>query len=297
MAKKYTRRRPSLISETLLPRTYWRFEYESIEQVLREAFTNDVVLADDPYNFDVYIRHSQDKWMQQSGIIAGINDIEAFKYAMHNPKGYVLEAVKEMKEQITESMQLPTQNRRRTVKNLDNGTDLDVDKMYFQPEIAWSEVRKVSVPAKIITIGINMSARCGQEPDEVLWRGAAAVALADILTQRGISVQIVAICKSGNVANRDDTLVARLIVKRPDMPLSISTIASACCNIYFMRVGILCASVRKIKGKPSYGYGYPMELHGTELDGIDYLIKKDITNRESAKQWLREKVNRGQESQ
>ncbi len=138
------------------------------------------------------------------------------------------------------------------------------------------------------TIGVNLTVNAGQRAEHLLWRGAAAAALADILTQRGVNVEIVAFWTIGRISNRSDMVVSRYVVKRADMPLDLGAVAVALAEIAYARLICLYGLGRHMQGILSKHMGHCETLPAQDRAGIDYLAESNVTSRERAEEWLRE---------
>ena len=103
---------------------------------------------------------------------------------------------------------------------------------------------------------MNLTVNAGQRAEHLLWRGAAAAALADILTQRGVNVEIVAFWTIGRISNRSDMVVSRYVVKRADMPLDLGAVAVALAEIAYARLICLYGLGRHMQGILSKHMGH-----------------------------------------
>ena len=111
---------------------------------------------------------------------------------IENPPAKLLEAVEQMRATLMDEVCPPQISRRRIARNQDFGDELNAEQVLTRFLSPWERMTRENQPQRSVTIGVNLTVHSGQRSEHLLWRGAAAVALADILTQRGINVEIVA---------------------------------------------------------------------------------------------------------
>lgn len=112
-----------------------------------------------------------------------------------------------------------------------NGTEGEIDferLMAGNPEYMMNVHREKSEGPTTITIVADLSGHSGVEARDMLWRGAAAIALTKILEEKGYQVELWAIKGSKFYANHPDrTIFQTLNLKRPGDPLDLSTLIGA----------------------------------------------------------------------
>jgi hypothetical protein len=143
-----------------------------------------------------------------------------------------------------------------------------------------------TTPKRSVTIGVNLTVHCGRRAEHLLWRGAAAAALADILTQRGVNVEVVAFWSISDMSNTIGKVVSRYIVKRADMPMDVGAVSVALAEIAYARLVALYGLARHVPGRLNEGLGRCESLPQQDRAGIDYLAEQDITDRPAAESWL-----------
>lgn len=213
-----------------------------------------------------------------------------------NPPRPLMEAVEEMRRQLVNEISPPVCTRRRVRRNQDFGDELTPESVLVRSLTPWERMTRETQPRRSVTIGVNLTVSCRQRAEELLWRGAAAAALADILTQRGINVEIVAFWTIGHMSSGSRMVVSRYIVKRPDMPLDLGAVSVALAEIAYARLVALYGLARHMPGTLDDGMGCCEELPVQDRAGIDYLAATNITNRTAAESWLRASASR-QESE
>jgi hypothetical protein len=207
-----------------------------------------------------------------------------------NPPGDLLRAVDRMREHLIGELDLPTRPRRQVRRGLDWGDELDADRWLHRDPAPWERTERAPEPRRTITIGCNVSAHHQIKPEQLLYRGAAALALADLLTSQGCNVGIVLFKCVESPTNQVEQGVVRCVLKAPDMPLDLSALTFALCEIAFYRCVVVCAAARRWPGKLGSGLGYPNGLPAPDRRGLDYLIDSNVLGEDAAVSWLREQM-------
>lgn len=213
-----------------------------------------------------------------------------------NPPQELVKAVEEMRSTLMDEVCPPVCSRRRIVRNQDFGDELTPESVLVRSLTPWERMSRENQPRRCVTIGVNLTVSCSQRAEHLLWRGAAAAALADILIQRGVNVEIVAFWSIGRISTASSMVVAKYVVKQSDMPLDTGAVAVALAEIAFARLVALYGLGRHIPGKLTKHMGYCERLPQADRTGIDYLAESNVTSRDGAVAWLKEAAAR-QEAQ
>lgn len=177
--------------------------------------------------------------------------------------------------------------RRKVRRGLDYGDELNVDRWLARDPYSWERVEKSPEPRRTLTIGCNVSVHYLVTPEQLLYRGAAAVALADYLTQQGCNVGITLFKVSDEPTNLVRQGIVRCDLKAPDMPLDLSAVTFALCEIAFYRCAIVFAGARRWPGTLAKGLGAPVTLPAQDRAAVDFLIDSDVLGEDAALNWLR----------
>jgi hypothetical protein len=212
------------------------------------------------------------------------------------PPRPLLEAVEEMRRQLVDEISPPVCTRRRVRRNQDFGDELTPESVLVRSLTPWERTTRETTPRRSVTLGVNLSVNTTRRAEHLLWRGAAAAALADILNQRGINVEIVAFWSLDGMSSASRMVVAKYIVKQADMPLDLGAISVALAEIAYARLVALFGLARHMPGVLDDCLGSPKNLPTQDEAGIDYLAESDILSREAAESWLRASASR-QESE
>ena len=236
--------------------------------------------------------HARDRW-------ANRHDEKSLRRAIGNPDKTLLDAVDELRGHLSEVLDLPTTPRRRVRRGQEWGDELDSDRVLARDPYAWDRVVREAQPTRTVTIGVNLTVYCTQKPEDLLYRGAAACVLADVLTRQGLNVRILGFSVGGDCSNTVRKLVSTVELKRPDMPLDVAALATAVCDIGFYRLAVLFAEFRHLKGNVSHGLGVRGSQHlpAPDRKALDYLVESHVTSKDAAITWLREQVNCTQTSE
>jgi len=266
----------------------WRFEHDSIRDAVRDAFTD---YAQTEANRDK-INLSHRRSLTGDNTWAHHFTQERLLAEVSNPSQHLLDTVEEMKREIVGDLDLPAAPRRKVKRGLDYGDELDADRYLNREPNAWDRNCRELQPRRAVTIGCNVAVHFRRRPEELLYRGAAALALADVLTERGVNVGIVVFKCVREPSDRVEKAVTRYPVKDPLMPLDVGALAFAMCEIAFARVIGVHGASRHYPGSLDSGYGYSDDLPWADAKGLDYLIEQTVVSKESAVEWIRSQLRK-----
>lgn len=192
-------------------------------------------------------------------------------------------------------------NIKRRLKWSDSGDHIDMDKVYLgQMDNAWSsKPRMKGTGPRLITLAVCICANAHTESDELFWRGAGALKLAELLEGSGYMVRITAYQRSINTYPNGKKYKNRLdiiTVKQPHERLNLQSIASTICLAGFFRwIGfkLLMSDDYKVdSGLGRANFELPAEFQG------DHIVSKfhTINNKSKAVEFVNnalEKIQRG----
>jgi hypothetical protein len=210
------------------------------------------------------------------------------------PPASIVEAVDEMRQTIIEEVAVPHTSRRRRLRNLEFGDEIDADQWLRRDPACWERSSRDQTAKRTVTIGVNVTVHCGQNPENLLYRGAAATALADVLSERGFNVGIVLFYSAGVPTSDVGHAVTKCVVKEHDMPLDLGAAAFALSEIAFARCVMICGSMRHLPGKPRGGWGHMQHLPAEDRKGLDFIAELNIADRASAVEWVKMNLARAQ---
>ena len=180
---------------------------------------------------------------------------------------------------------------RRVLHRGSAGDELDIHRVYSGSlGDAWISRKRTRRSApQVIQIACNLGIDCRQEADELFWRGAAVLKLADLLTEAGYAVELVAYTSSNRVNEKGDDLDLCVTVKQSDSPLDLNSMASTFCLAGFPRMAMLSKMAEVQSGKVADGFGTPADRVPEHCqDAI--VCPRSITNKNKAIFWLEEQI-------
>jgi hypothetical protein len=222
-----------------------RIEYGSIREIVEEALSDHAQTDGTRERLRALQERSlsgEDRWANHFTRARLLEQISS-------PPAALTEAIDAMRERLAGEVDLPTRPRRKIRRGQDWGETLDADRWLGRDPSPWERVERIQQERRLVQIGCNLSVHCKVKPAQLLYRGAAALALADFLTQQGCSVGVTLFKTAGDVTSEVRTGVVRCVVKRPDMPMDLSALAFSMCEIAFFRCALLVAAARRWPGR------------------------------------------------
>lgn len=261
----------------------WRYGFDSVSEAVTDAL-DDYAQNDSTRE---YLRgrlrlalSGHDDWASNFTRTRFLNELAA-------PSQTLLDAVDRMREKLVEEVSPPSMPRRRVRRGQEFGEELDSDRYLSRNMAPWDRTVREHQTRRTVTVGCNLSANGGVTARELLYRGAAALALADLLTGRGVNVEIVLFDSREDPTSTVRRTVLRHKVKDATMPLDLSTIAFAMCEIAYFRVVMAIGGMRHFPGEMSESLGCAKCLPAADRKGIDFLIEADVLSEDAATEWLK----------
>lgn len=215
---------------------------------------------------------------------------------LSEPRRHTVEAVERMVRELTDEVEAPTRQRRKVRRKLESGDELDPQAWLERRIDGWSEVQHTRVPRHVVRVLCHPGVLGWREPQDLLWRGAAAVAVASILGSRGMSVEIDGVTAATHVARDHYNLGCRatlaVTLKRAEDPLDVGAMATALCEVAFHRIVTLAARARVLTEEIADGMGKTATLTAEESAGYDIQIDSDILGMGAAVEAVRRSVSK-----
>lgn len=239
---------------------------------------------------------AQEHWTRnQKRDWLGVSSVAELRSVLQ--KGYPAGVAK--LEQITVGdLPEPQDIRRRRVRS-DQGDELDMQAVY-RGDIsrAWSRTKRQSrTSVRSVSIVIDLCGNANITSDQLFWRGAAGLRLANELTNAGYSVAIYGAAGAVEIDSDCNERLAQFVeIKSEDSPLDMDRLASLTCLAGFFRTslftGIIWAADKL--GKRVHG-GLGRSTNSIIAEGIKALpIPQEaiiqpstVKNKESAEAWLK----------
>lgn len=196
----------------------------------------------------------------------------------------LLSAVEDVKRAIEDKVDAPQQRRRKRAHKLEMGDELDPIAWVQRDPAGWSDTHREYRTKQVVKIGVNTATSNGLDQKHVVFRGAAAVALADVLTAQGFSVEVVLFSASrgADSSHPNQVFVQTSVVKPADAPLDVSTAAVCLAEIGFRRLIGLAVECRACVGEPNIGLGQPVTLPSEFRKGFDVIIDYNVSRMDQA---------------
>ena len=175
------------------------------------------------------------------------------------PEG--LEVVQEMLYQLRDlKSELRPKSVRRRPRWADDGDEIDNDRLRSGQE-PWRVARRESADGpQTVVIFTNVSALGSVRHEDVLWRGAVATALADLLEEAGYRVELWG-CRYTSRAYQDHSnLLQAYCLKRAEEPLDLAAVVNGV-SAWFFRSAIFQAQYAEPKSRPASTMGVTLQLN------------------------------------
>jgi hypothetical protein len=157
--------------------------------------------------------------------------------------------------------QKPRSRRRRRQWSDETGHDVCYDRLRAGQEQFWVTRKKREVSGSATaTIAVNVCAASSVGSMDILWRGAAALCLADLLTEAGYSVEIVSGWWSVGCFTDSTSSFSAVTLKRGTDRLDRSTLVNALSGWFFRTIGFGAWQVKSNGRTPTGCLGHPHKL-------------------------------------
>lgn len=232
-------------------------------------------------------RDSDPSWLG----VATVNELRSVL-----TKGYPAGVAKLSKLTIGD-LPAPQDIRRRRVRS-DQGDELDMQAV-FRGDLsrAWSRTKRQSrTSVRSVSIVIDLAGNASVTSNELFWRGAAGLRLADELTTAGYSVAVYGAAGATNYTEEGSHNVCQFVeIKAEDAPMDMDRLASLTCLSGFFRTSLftgICFAADKIGKKACGGLG--QSGNALIAEGIKQLpipqeaiIQPALKNKDGAEAWLK----------
>jgi len=144
------------------------------------------------------------------------------------------------------------ETRRKWRRSEDDGSEIDMDRLRDGASDFWRTMRQRSAPGSpIVSVGWEQTASAAIGLASLSWRGAAAVAIADLLEQAGYRVELVTWTYTHNPFGTREDYLGAWVVKAAQDPIDLGVIA-ACVSPWAYRIVTFCSH----HGIPAPGGGH-----------------------------------------
>lgn len=166
--------------------------------------------------------------------------------------------------------------RRKTRYSDDDGDEVDFEKMYSGDEKFFRKTeREDSTGVKDVSIYIDTTTPCNKDSSDILWRGAAAIALAYLLEARGYRVELWVVNGSKLYGGESTRVLTSCCLKKASDPLDLSTLVNAVSGwMYRTKIFSVLENLCRIRGK-QVALGLGECTSPSEMD-LDLIHKDDV---------------------
>lgn len=184
--------------------------------------------------------------------------------------------------------------RRKRRRGLDNGDEIDIDRAITGDMFCWEQMQRTLTPHKTISIMCNVSVSCDKQRHHLLPRGAALCALAEWLSTRNYNCEILCGVHTSNIYARGKNATWAIVtrLKKPEMPLDVQSIATALCEIGFVRGVFVKHYCTHGDRRLNHSIGIPGAMHEQTIKyfDCDVVCPDNILNERDAQIWLEQTI-------
>jgi hypothetical protein len=233
-------------------------------------------------------KHQRTEWL-------GFRTTEGLRTVLEQGREDLTAMVEKMRERISSELPIPLANKRRVRRGRESGDEIDADRFLSRIPEMWNRIESDEVPANRVVVKVNAAVSGSQKERHMAYRAAAALALADALTERGASVEVQLIWCSRDKTDEAEQTISKVVVKRSDQPMSVADLAAACCDVGVVRMGLVIGTARMLPGRLHSGLGFPMEMP-EDLRAEGFTVDRQIESERDAIEWVKTAVERFTES-
>ena len=171
---------------------------------------------------------------------AALNTWEKILEACQKPDEKCLEVLKNLMKRLGElpMPELKSHLRKRRY-SMDDGNEVDLDRMRSGQEYWQTSARESSTGPTTVTIVTDITAMAARTPEEIFYRGAAALTLASMLEAKGYTVALYAVegdyFRDG--AYQHKPMINAVCLKEAGAPFDVSTLVNTLSG-WFYRLGV-----------------------------------------------------------
>lgn len=258
----------------------WRHHWSSVEAMVEDAARRGYAVGPNAAEIDQKVfRDTRDDWHDGMTIDRALAEVK-------NPPAQDTADVLALKDGLQAERVAPVGRRRKLRRNREEGEELDPVAWAQRRTNGWSRLDRLPKERRIVRIGINLSVHSGRTQAELFPRGAAVLALADLLADQGYDVEIIGFDAGTDRTSLSARHVTSICMKAPDQPLDLAAVGWLACSIGAFRRCMLRASARMLPGVLAESYGSPTDLPPADAARMDAVADQDITTEDAARDWL-----------
>lgn len=252
----------------------FRLNFGSVTETIANIRTGKMICLDNDRQF-------QYQSTSNGGTFFEGWSIKRIEKSLQSPSTSMLEDINKYVEDLREHVELPVARRRKIVRGLDDGSEIDVDRWFRREPTMFDDIRITHGTAKTCRLAVNMSVNCSQDRSHTYQRAAAVIAIAELLTEAGVNVSIDALdimyggCLAREGLSSDLSAgvgITTLQVKDISEPLDIPRLALAIGEIGVHRRLLYSCQVQAAWKRVESGLAYPITSNQLINDQYDIAI-------------------------
>lgn len=199
--------------------------------------------------------------------------------AARQPWDEGVEVVERMVTEL-ESVGLPKpKSRKRKLRySEDDGDELDYDRLRTG-QAFWHRSRRESMQGpQTVTLMADISTQSGVDHENVLWRGAAAIAITKVLEDTGFRVELWAVRCATKYDRQGKGTVTGINLKRASDPLDVATLVTAVSGWFFRSAIFKAETIHTAPANDTLGYPrLPTSAERQEITGVpDSILLSEV---------------------
>ncbi len=166
-------------------------------------------------------------------------------------------------------------HKRKVQFNDHEGDEVDYDRLYSGQAFYRKSERESVEGSTIVTVVIDTTTPAHKDSTNILWRGAAAIALTEILEEKGYSVNLWVVNGTELYEGSSRPIMTACCLKRCSDPLDSSTLINTVAGWFYRTVTftLLFTICGKQGKKPAMGLG---KCHTPSQDELDYITPDEL---------------------
>lgn len=282
LQKEKDSRMPAVVSGENDPLKIHRARFDNITQIFDYASAGNLFVSNVNHVHSAYrTMDSKESWSNNRSM----NDLS--RELVHPDLG-MMEKIDSMLRELDKLEVPPLTNRRRRLRRLEDGDEIDPDLFLARDPEMWERMHLISIQNKVVKIAVNTAANAAVSQAEFYWRGAAVLALSSFLAARGYSPEISITQYAKHPTSAVEHSMVSVVVKHADHPLDMESLLLPVCSIAWMRLVSLRCCIAPFPGRADSGLGWPAYMPEQDRKQFDYVMDAHFTTREQVLNWLNE---------
>lgn len=221
---------------------------------------NEIFAFDSMVDVDQYVIPSLYEKGSKSFVGREFDSWDDVKDAVNSSWKQGMDVLEQYIDRLCKSNLPEIRSHKRQIKfNMEDGDEVDLDRLRSGQDYWRLSHREATIGETTATIFVDTTTMCSEDWRNILWRGAAAIALTKILEDKGYTTEVWSVCGSRLYARHAGrNVMTACCLKRPHDPLDVSTLINLVSG-WFYRGGVLYAlnhtMVRKQNQSLAFGHG------------------------------------------